>query len=311
MLLCIAPSPDDKRIYVVPHHDSGSVLRASEVQRHVSGKGVNAARAASTGGNEVTLAAFAGAEFEHRLRVAFGDGPVHPLLVPTRAHTRSCVTVVPGDGGPVLEIVEEAPPVEPDEAARFVETVMSAIRSASALVLAGSLPPGLRVEDSARIVAAGRAAAVPTVVDAHGDHLRALLAARPYCVRINRDELNATVPRDAAPERDTAAQAHWLQNEGAEHVVISDGDAPVLLFGPGEGSPRTLLVPRIRAVNAVGSGDAMSGGIGVMLAGGAAIEDAVLYGTALGMANAGSLLPGVCDRETTVLHAASLRWDRM
>ena len=55
MLLCIAPSPDDKRIYIVPHYDTGSVLRASEVQRHVSGKGVNAARAASTGGNEVTL----------------------------------------------------------------------------------------------------------------------------------------------------------------------------------------------------------------------------------------------------------------
>ena len=308
MLLCLAPSPDDKRIYAVDHLRTGEVLRASAVYRHASGKGVNAARAAAAWGADVTLVTFAGSEFETRLKDGLKQLPMTVAAVVTGSATRCCTTIISGSAGSATELVEEALPVQEAELEEFVRVANDAFSGAGAVLLAGSLPPGFPVEVSSALVETAVTRDIPVIVDAHGQHLLRLLPSRPYLVRINRDELLAAAGEAAGAVSGVYAAVQILRERGARHIVVSDGPEDVLLFEECDTRPATLSLHAVEAVNCVGSGDAMAGGIGAVLSAGGTLAEAVLAGAALGMANAQTLLPGAVEAETVSACLHSLRW---
>jgi fructose-1-phosphate kinase PfkB-like protein len=254
-------------------------------------------------GGTVLLCAPAGEDFRPLLEEQLGFLGVRLVLTPTRLPTRSCVTVLEDDGR-ATEFVQEALPLEEDEAARFISDALRCIDGASAVLLAGTLPPGLTPEFYARCARRAADRDLPLVIDAQRD---ALLAALPHgaaIVKINRQEFHSLQPLlddsvngDAsiiyggntnACNDNTIAAA--LLKRGAHCVVVSDGGDPVRVW-TGEGM-RAFPVPEVRAINPVGSGDAMSGGITAALSAGASLEAAIAEGIALGVANVQSLLPG-------------------
>jgi 1-phosphofructokinase family hexose kinase len=289
MIVIIAPSLDDKRMYSIGQLHPGGVHRSRGVIRHASGKGANAARAVARSGGDVLLCAPAGAALRHLLEDQLASLGIRLMLTPTRARTRCCVTVLEDDGR-ATELVEEALPLETEEAVRFLSEAMQAVDAAHALLLAGSLPPGLPSDFHARCARRGAARGVPVVIDAQGMALLDALPASHAVVKINREEFEALRSLAGDPDRDDDTLAAYLRHLGASAVVVTDGGAPVRVWTD---TGRTdIAVPGVRVVNPVGSGDAMSGGLAAALAAGASIGEAVRAGIALGSANARSLLPG-------------------
>jgi fructose-1-phosphate kinase PfkB-like protein len=68
-----------------------------------------------------------------------------------------------------------------------------------------------------------------------------------------------------------------------------------VLYGDVDGVWR-VMPPRVRAVNAVGSGDALVAGFVVGVADGAPVLDAVRLGVACGASNASRFEPGIGSR---------------
>lgn len=289
MIAIIAPSLDDKRIYPVHRLQAGAVHRSRVALRHASGKGANAARAAAQRGESVMLCAFAGGDFQTLLADQLGFLGVRLLLTMTRETTRSCVTVLE-DGGRATEFVQEALPVEKTEVALFHGHSMHCIDGAAAVLLAGSLPPGLPGDfyHSCALRAVSRA--IPIVIDAqHG----ALLAALPdsgAVVKINREEFDALRSPVAGADAGDDALAEALLARGARSVIVTDGPNPVLVWN--EDGRMLYEVPAVNPVNPVGSGDAMSAGVTLALAQGLTMDEAVRMGIEMGAANARTLLPG-------------------
>jgi fructose-1-phosphate kinase PfkB-like protein len=150
------------------------------------------------------------------------------------------------------------------------------------------------------------------VIDAHRFPLRVALAGHPDVVKINREELIATVtdplvnafPAAAKPagagtnaDGDTLSLAGTLIEWGARCVVVTDGSESVLLLEERK-EAEFLSVPEVDVVNTVGSGDAMSGALSLALLRGWPLRDAVRFGIAAGAANAATLLPGDIDPAT-------------
>ena len=289
MIVVIAPSLDDKRIYPVNALQPGAVHRSRAVIRHASGKGANAARTIARLGSSVMLVAPAGEDFRPQLEEQLGFLGVRLLLTPTRFPTRSCITVLEADGR-ATELVQEALPLEEDETARFEADAHRAIDGASAVLLTGSLPPGMSPSFVARI--AGRIAArhIPFVVDMQRAALLEAVTDSSAVVKINRDEFDALRPLLEGEGRDDEALAASLLERGASCVVVTDGPRPVIAWTPG--GRAACRVPELRAVNPVGSGDAMSGALCAALAEGASMDEAIRAGIAAGAANAQTLLPG-------------------
>jgi tagatose 6-phosphate kinase len=263
MILVVGLSPAWQRTLWFASFAPGRVNRAVRVSEMASGKGVNVARVARQLGARVRLLTVAGGARGRRL--AAGLPP--SVVVRVRAETRMCQTLIAGGG--ITELVEEAGALSRAEVAAVWRQFERLQARARWIVLSGSVPAGCGEDFYARLIRRARA---PVLVDAHGRPLVHAMRARPFLLKVNRDEFRAGA------------------GAGAEWAVISDGARPVEVR---HGRQRwTVTPPRVRAVNTIGSGDAMMAGLAVALARGAEMPEAVRFGVACGTANALTERPG-------------------
>ncbi len=112
-----------------------------------------------------------------------------------RGETRRTFTVVDGRTGDAALFSEHGPRIAGDGWAEFRDRYASVLAGCAAVVLSGSLPPGLPPGTYAELTAMAAAAGVPVLLDAHGEALRLGAAAGPDIVKPNLAELEAFAGR--------------------------------------------------------------------------------------------------------------------
>lgn len=264
MIACIAPSPDAKRIYHVGPWTPGSVIRARNTETRLSGKGVNAARAAAALGSTVQCI----------LPLPFVPDPEQSdrliwTAVPIAGPLRSCITILDNEGI-ATELVEEPFPLSDAEAASYIDACLTAVETASLLICAGSLPPGLPEDLYATLVLRAKRRGIPSVVDCHGLSLVRVVESGPTLLKITEEELRASFD---AGEDLSPVLAHLARQMGG-WIVTTSGPGPVRGAGPFSESLH-LHPPTLRVVNPIGAGDAMSGALASLMEQGHEIPSAV------------------------------------
>jgi fructose-1-phosphate kinase PfkB-like protein len=188
-------------------------------------------------------------------------------------------------------VYEPAPPVtEADVDALLTLLATSLLPSASWAAICGSPPAGMPAAGYAALVEGVHAAGRSCLVDAGGAALAAALTARPDVVKVSRAEAASVL---AGEPRDPVAAARALVALGARLAIVTDGPR-----GAGAADGRTawqVEVPRIRALDPIGSGDAFSAALMVALDAGRSTEDALASAAATGTANAETLGAGRID----------------
>lgn len=260
----------------------GEVNRCRHVSVSAAGKGLNVARMIQQLGGRAMVTGFAGTT----AWPLFNQNRWERFL-PVRVPNRVCVTVREEDTGRITELVEEARCPRASEWRALYRLVEQLLPRADHIVISGALMPGASADVYARL--AKRAAPRPVLIDSQGEPLRRVLPLGPLLVKLNRQELLHTVG-----ERSVERAARWLCRSGARQVLVTEGAAGARLFCP-EGSWQ-LEIPRVRAVNPIGSGDAVTAGIVVGLQRGQTLLEAVRLGMACGVANALTPLAGYVRR---------------
>ena len=171
----------------------GGVNRPRAVHARPGGKGLNVARTLHALGADVLVLGLAGGITGAGVEASLRELGVPAAFAPVAGETRRTFTVVDGSvaGGGVTAFHEAGPEVSEDEFAGFLARYERALAGAAAVVLSGSLPPGLPAGTYATLVEAATAAGVPAVLDAHGEALRRGAAAGPAIVKPNLAELAA------------------------------------------------------------------------------------------------------------------------
>jgi fructose-1-phosphate kinase PfkB-like protein len=145
------------------------------------------------------------------------------------------------------------------------------------------------------MVETGRALGRRVAVDSHGAGLRAGLAARPWLVKPNREELAAFLD-SALDDPDAAWKAvREVADAGAAVVLLSAGSGPLLASW--EGEEWEALPPPVELVNALGSGDSLLAGVLAAVRRGLPPAEALRWGVACGAANAAVWDPGGIRRD--------------
>nr|WP_237693751.1 1-phosphofructokinase family hexose kinase [Streptomyces sp. SID2888] len=229
--------------------------RVSEVAERPGGKGLNVARVLAALGHEVTATGFAGGGTGRLLReqLARTHGVVDALL-PVGGATRRTVAVVDGTTGDTTQLNEPGPVITPAEWSAFLEAYENKVRSAEAVALCGSLPPGVPVGAYAQLVRTARAAGVPVLLDTSGEPLRRGVAARPDMVKPNADEL-----AELTGSHEPLGATRDARRRGA-HTVITSLGAQGLLAVNAEGHWRAAPPHRLRG-NPTGAGDSAVAGL--------------------------------------------------
>ena len=235
--------------YHLPEVRVHTANRVSTVAQRAGGKGVNVARVLHALGLECLVCGFAGGHAGAAVRAELSTAGLACRLTTIAGETRRTLAVVDEAHGDATGFWEPGPQVSGDEWRAFLDGYDALLSDAEAVVLCGSLPPGVPSGAYAELCSRARAAAVPAVLDADGDALRRGLAGRPELVKPNRDEL-ARVAGGADP----IAGAEALRAAGAVAVVVSHGREGLIAVA-GEGCWRAAPPEQVPG-NPTGAGDA-------------------------------------------------------
>ena len=271
----------------------GTVMRVETCIDNAGGKGLNAARAVATCGEQVLATGFVGGNNGRLLcELLDADGIEHDF-VHIESETRCCVNVLEPNGRST-EFLEPGRPVGSEEVARMREKVTEIAARADVVTFNGSVPAGAGMDIYRELVSVVRAAGKPAILDTSGTLLVNSLEARPTMIKPNTDEIQAILGRK--PESideiiDAAREVH--EKCGIEKVVVSlGGEGSVMACDQGVFRGRA---PKIDVVNPVGSGDTMVGAFAVAIARGMSVEEQLAYAMSCASANCLSASTGHFD----------------
>ena len=271
----------------------GTVMRVETCIDNAGGKGLNAARAVATCGEQVLATGFVGGNNGRLLcELLDADGIEHDF-VRIESETRCCVNVLEPNGRST-EFLEPGRPVGSEEVARMLEKVTEIAARADVVTFNGSVPAGAGMDIYRELVSVVRAAGKPAILDTSGTLLVNSLEARPTMIKPNTDEIQAILGRKPESIDEIIAAAREVHEKcGIEKVVVSlGGEGSVMACEEGVFRGRA---PKIDVVNPVGSGDTMVGAFAVAIARGMSVEEQLAYAMSCASANCLSASTGHFD----------------
>ena len=264
--------------------------RVVAVAERAGGKGVNVARVLAALDCPTLVCGLAGGPNGEAIAAELDAAGLPTALTPIAGNSRRTVAVVDSSAGDATGFWEPGPNVAEREWRDFLRLYGMVLADARAVVLSGSLPPGLPGHAYAELCRRAREAGVPAILDADGEALRAGLAGCPAVIKPNRDELDRV-----AGGGDTIAAAERLRAAGAEAVVVSSGPDGLLAVTP-DGMWRTAPAERL-AGNPTGAGDAAVAALAAGLVEGRTWPERLADAVARSAAAVGAPLAGDFDRE--------------
>jgi len=161
----------------------GELNRVTRLSLQPGGKGVNIGYTLTKLGREAVTTGFLGGatgiEFEKRLR----DYGVTTNFVHIDRETRSNYIVFEERRRTQTQINEPGPDVSAEEYGRLLEVVGRLLGQARMLVIAGSLPPGIRSEHCVELMELAAAKGVPVCINMIEGGLLPALERRPYIAK--------------------------------------------------------------------------------------------------------------------------------
>lgn len=287
MIVTVTLNPSLDRTVEVDALTRGAVLRAGSTHLDPGGKGVNVTRALLANGvASRAVLPVAGAEGAQLVELLAAEG-VQAELVQAGGRTRSNIAIAECDGT-VTKVNEPGTALTADELEQVVARALELAARGDWVVLCGSLPPGVPVDQYARMTQRLRAAGLRVVVDSSGAPLVHAVDAAPDLMKPNVTELAEVTGRSLLTRGDVVDAARELLARGVGRVLVSLGaDGAILVDASGVVAGES---PVTDARSTVGAGDAcLAGFLAASLSGSAA--DGAL-GAALAWGAAAVRLPG-------------------
>lgn len=280
----------------------GQVNRSESLQVHAAGKGLNVAQVLADLGHQLTVTGFLGEGNPQAFEQLFVTRGFADEFVRVPGDTRSNIKLAEADGqvtdinGPGLTVSE----------AHCTELLTRLQRLAPAhdlVVVAGSLPRGIDSQWFVQLLQTLKSLGVRVALDTSGAALRDGLAATPWLIKPNEEELAEARGVDLTGSSALLAEARRLQTEGIEHVVVSQGADGVSWFS--SGAALHANPPRVRVVSTVGAGDSLLAGMLHGLLQGWPAERTLTQATAIAAQAVGQVGFGITDTaELAELEAA-------
>ncbi len=261
----------DKR-YDVRTVALGRVQRVDRVLASAGGKGLNVARGATLCGQRVLATGFVAGFAGGFITAGVAAEGIGDEFVRVDGESRTCINII-DDAGTSTEFLEPGVTVTPADLAALQRRFVALLPQVDVVTLSGSAPSGCPADVYAPLIRAARDAGRPVILDTSGAALAEGLLAAPSVAKPNREELAALVGAELPVLPDVIAAARTLCAGGTGCIVVSLGSEGALAVTAA--SVLRVRAPRVTAVNPVGCGDVLVGGLASGLARGLAMPDAL------------------------------------
>jgi len=261
MIATVTLNPSIDEVFEVRDLSASDSSRALRITKSAAGKGVNVSkfliRLGAAARTFTLLGGVMGKEYE-RL-AALEKLTLHARWV--KEDTRVNVTIDDFKSGREIRVLAPGPCAGLADARKLQRMALAARPKPFALVLSGSLPPGLDKGTYAEWVRASRRNGVRCLVDADGEAFRLAVRARPWAVKPNHFELAGLFRTHFRTEKRIIHSALSLVAErGIEIAAVSLERRGVLVVSRAE-KPFFVRPPYVKVHSRVGAGDAFVAGL--------------------------------------------------
>jgi 1-phosphofructokinase len=257
-VVTVTINPVVDQTLTIPNFAAGTVNRVQTSQLDPGGKGINVAHCLADFGQRSTVTGFLGTGNDEIFRRLFERKGIEDRFVRIPGETRIGVKI----SDAVLKQTTDInfPGLTPSPAA--IEQFFAILRELASthewFVLSGSIPAGVSAGIYGEMVKA--LAGKKTVLDTSGEGFRQAVAAGPWLIKPNVDELGEFVGEKLAT-RDAMIQVarELMKRHDITTVVVSMGKEGAIFI---EGQETVWAVPpSVEVKSTVGAGDAMVAGI--------------------------------------------------
>jgi len=245
----------------LPQLEPGRVNRCEALLSQAAGKGLNVAQVLADLGHRLTVAGFLGADNAQPFEALFARRGFVDRFVRVPGETRSNIKLAESSGR-ITDLNGPGPLVSEQAQEQLLARLEAIAGDHQLVVVAGSLPRGVSPEWLHELLLRLKKLGPKLALDSSGAALRAGLAAAPWLIKPNAEELAEACGRPLESLESLAAQreaAGRLRAQGIEQVVISQGAEGVRWFAP-EGALQALPPP-VSVASTVGAGDSLLAGM--------------------------------------------------
>ncbi|MBS5308520.1 1-phosphofructokinase family hexose kinase [Clostridium tertium] len=283
MILVVNLNASVDKKYVIDDLSKGLVMRAKSADNTPGGKGIHVANVSTILKENCIVTGFLGGktgEFIHDKLEEYG---INQDFVNIKDDTRECLAIITNDLIQT-EILEPGPEVTEEEQKRFIDKYSELVEKANIVVASGSVPRNVPNNFYKKLIDICNSKNKKFLLDTSGDLLREGIKGKPFFIKPNKDEIEFLTGRRIESYRDAVREIKEFQKIGVELVAISLG-AEGSIIGY-KGGYYKVTVPKINAINPVGSGDSYVAGVAIGLERGYDIEYILRLASACGTANA-------------------------
>ncbi|SJZ48941.1 1-phosphofructokinase family hexose kinase [Garciella nitratireducens] len=283
MITIVNLNPSIDKKYELSNIEKGKVIRARTVDNTAGGKGIHVANVATILGEDVLVTGFLGGKTGEFIEEKLNDHRIKNDFIKIQNPTRECLALITDDLTQT-EILEPGPEVTEEEKAKFLKKYDELVQKSSIIVASGSTPKNISKDIYAKMICKASKVGKKFLLDTSGELLIKGIEAKPYLIKPNREELEMITGSYIVSEKDILMQIDKLNTIGIQCVIVSLGEEGSLVGY--KGNKYRIQVPKIKAVNPVGSGDALVAGFAVGVKRGYSIKDTLILAAACGTANA-------------------------
>ncbi len=293
MILTITLHPALDKIVRTPRLRPNDSARVNIVMEYGGGKGNNVARALHRLGVPVLAMGFQGGHIGETLIQRFAEEGIRTDFLMCRAPTRTSLMIIEEETGHTYSFYEPGQVVEADERERFRNRVLNRLSSAKMVLFCGTARTPELAALNSELIHAAQQRGLRCGLDSSGLALREGIRARPYLVKVNREELSEFFDRSLDDLPAQLMAMHELNRMGISLIALSRG-AEGLLITDG----KVWLEGRLSmdgVINVMGCGDSLLAGVASAILEGLDLEGIVRRGVACGAANTQVIGSGFID----------------
>lgn len=309
MILTVTPNTALDRVIFLQGFCWGRTMRAHGAVWSPGGKGTDVAWILGELGQPCLATGLAAAESGRRLQQMLEARGVQTDFSWADGETRTNYVLVDTGRGKQATVTVSGLLVRPEHVADLEARLERWLPQCRALVLGGSVAPGMSPDWYVPWIRRARAQRLPVLLDASGETLARCAPAGPTVLKPNLDELAELAGRPLAGRDDAARAARELLGWGIDLVVASLGAEGAVAVTAG-GAWYLPALP-VQPVNCAGAGDALMAGLASGFAAGWPLDKSLRLATAA--ATAVVTTPGTaeCHRADVERFLPQVRVERL
>lgn len=259
MILTITANPSVDISYNIENLKIDDVNRVELVNKDAGGKGIHVSYVLNELGEKVINSGFVGGKLGEFIEKRLDERKISHDFIKLDDETRNCIAIIHDNNQ--TEILEKGPKIGLEKEKEFLDHLEKLSKNIEIINISGSLPKGLGASFYQKIIKFAKENKIFVSLDTSGNTLKEIVKGeiKPDLIKPNETEIKDIIEKEF-PENEEEIRKIFDKYplKDIPYVIISQGkDGAIFKI---KNKIYKAKVPKVKAINPVGSGDSTLAG---------------------------------------------------